>query len=146
MLKFVSMMLAVASLLAAGDGEGEGKRGCSVATLKGTYGSLITGIKPSGPPPAPLEQTIGVVIQHFDGLGHLTRTDNVLGSISGPGVNLPGTGTYSINEDCSGTMNLSIQGAPPLEVRFVVVDKGREFRAIVMSPPTVMVTAVGKKI
>jgi hypothetical protein len=145
MLKFVSMMLAVASLLAAGEGEREGK-GCSVATLNGTYGSLITGTKPSGPPPALLEQTIGVVIQHFDGLGHLTRTDNILSSISGPGVDLPGTGTYSINEDCSGTMNLSIQGAPPLVVKFVVVDKGREFRAIVQSPPTVMVTAVGKKI
>src|SRR5262245_55685840 len=124
MLKFVSIMSAVAGLLAAGEGEG---KGCSVATLKGAYGSLITGTKPSGPPPAPLEQTIGVVIQHFDGHGSLTRTDNILSSITGPGVNLPGTGTYSINEDCSGTMNLSIQGAPPLVVRFVVVDKGREF-------------------
>ena len=114
--------------------------------MKGTYGSLITGTKPSGAPPAPLEQTIGVVIQEFDGFGHLTRTDNVHSSISGQGVNLPGSGTYSINEGCSGTMNLSIQGAPPLEVQFVVADKGREFRAIVMSPPAVIVTAIGRKI
>ena len=50
MLKIVTMTLAAAGLLAAGDGEG---RRCSLASLKGTYGTILTGTKPSGPPPAP---------------------------------------------------------------------------------------------
>ena len=143
MLKLVSGMLAVAGLLAAEGGEG---RGCSPATLKGDYGFVVTGTRPSGPPPAPLEQMVGVVLRHFDGLGHLTGTENIHGSISGLVPDRQVTGTYSVNEDCSGTMNLTAPGIPPLEMRFVLVDKGKEIRAAVMSPATVMVTANGRRL
>jgi len=144
MLKIVSMMLAFAGgLLAAGEREG---RACSVATLKGTYGTIVTGTRPSGPPPAPLEQMIAVALTHFDGQGHSTGTDNIHGSISGAATDRPATGTYTINEDCSGTMTLLITGAPPLELRVVVVDKGKEFRGVVMSPASVMVTFNGRRI
>jgi hypothetical protein len=143
MLKFVSMMWAVAGLLAAGEGEG---RGCSLGSLKGNWGFVVTGTRPSGPPPAALEQMVGVVWRHFDGLGNLTGTENIHGSISGLVPDRLVTGTYSINGDCSGTMNLTAPGIPPLEMRFVLVDKGKEIRAAVMSPATVMVTANGRKI
>src|ERR1017187_7058476 len=56
MLKSVSILLAVACLLAAGKAEG---RGCSVASLKGDYGFALLGTRPSGPPPAAIEQMIG---------------------------------------------------------------------------------------
>jgi len=142
MLKIVSMMLAVAgSLLAAGEG-----RDCSVATLKGTYGTIVTGTRPSGPPPAPLEQMIAVALTHFDGQGRSTGTDNIHGSISGAATDRPATGTYTIKEDCSGTMTLLIAGAPPLELRVVVVDKGKAFHGVVMSPASVMVTFNGRRI
>lgn len=143
MLKFMGLTLAVAGLLTAGEGEG---RGCSLATLKGTFGSIVTGTRPSGPPPAPLEQMIGVVLTRFDGLGNLTSTDNIHGSISGLAPDRPVTGTYTVNEDCTGTMTRVSAGAPSLELRFVLVDKGREIRTAVMSPATVMVTSIGRKI
>jgi hypothetical protein len=143
MLKFISMMLAVAGLLAVGEGQG---RGCSVQSLNGTYGTILTGTKPSGPPPAPLEQLIGVALTTFDGQGHSTGIDNTHGAISGVTTDRPGTGTYTINEDCSGTAILLNTGAPPLELRIVVVDNGKEFRGVVVSPATVMVTFNGRKI
>ena len=143
MLKIVTVMLAVAGLLAAGDGEG---RRCSLASLKGTYGTILTGTKPSGPPPAPLEQLIGVALNTFDGEGHSTGIDNIHSAISGGIPDRPGTGTYTINEDCSGTATLLNAGSPPLEMRFVVVDGGKEFRGIIVSPATVMVTFNARKI
>jgi len=143
MLKLVSLMLAVAGLLAAGEKEG---RGCSAATLNGDYGFAVTGTRPSGPPPAPLEQMIGVVLRNFDGHGYLTGTENIHGSISGLVPDRQVTGTYSVNEDCSGTMNLTAPGIPPLELRFVIENNGKEIQAAVMFPPTVMVTANGRKL
>jgi hypothetical protein len=141
---FVSIMIAAVSPLAAADGEG---RGCSNATLKGNYGFIITGTSPSGPPPAPLQQIIGVSIAHFDGAGNFTQTDNLHGSITGfAAPDRPGTGTYSIKEDCTGVEMLFNPGQPPLELRFVVVDKGKEVRVAVMSPATVMVTSIGRKL
>jgi len=140
---FVSMMIAAVSPLAAADGEG---RGCSNATLKGEYGFILTGTKPSGPPPAPLEQMIGLALTRFDGAGNSTGTDNIHSSISGLAPDRPGTGTYSIKEDCTGVFTLLNVGAPPLEGRLVVVDKGKEVRTVTTSPATVMVTGIGRKL
>ena len=142
MMKLVSMMVAVAGLLAAGEDEG---RRCNLASLKGTYGTILTGTKPSGPPPAPLEQLIGVALSTFDGQGHSTGIDNIHGAISGGTPDRPGTGTYTINEDCSGAATLLNAGAPPLEMRFVLVDGGKEFRGVIVSP-AVMVTFSGRKL
>jgi hypothetical protein len=143
MMRTLSMMLAVAGLLAAQEGVGNG---CSLLSLKGTYGTILTGTKPSGPPPAPLEQMIGVALTTFDGRGHSTAIDNIHGLISGVTMDRPGTGTYTINEDCSGTAILLNAGAPPLGLRFVVLDNGKEFRGIVVSPASVMVTFLGRRI
>jgi hypothetical protein len=131
--------------LAAAEGNGEGK-GCSNATLKGRYGFVISGTKPSGPPPAPLENMIGTAVTTFDGHGNLTQIDNIHSSISPLILDRPGTGTYSIRDDCSGTMALNNPGSPTLEARIVVVDKGREVRVVVMAPATVMVTSNGRKL
>jgi hypothetical protein len=43
-------------------------------------------------------------------------------------------------------MTLLITGAPPLELRVVVVDKGKELRGVVMSPASVIVTFNGRRI
>ena len=140
---FVSMMIAAIIPLAAADGE---SRGCSNATLKGNYGFILTGTSASGPPPAPLQQVIGVGMAHFDGAGNFTQTDNIHGSVNGfMAPDRPGMGTYSVNEDCTGVSTLLIQGQAPVERRFVVVDKGRELRTIVTSPATTMVTATARK-
>jgi hypothetical protein len=140
---FVTIMVGAVTLAAA-DGEG---RGCSNATLKGHCGFILSGTKPSGPPPAPLEQMIGLSITYFDGTGGATQTDNIHGSMTGlVAPDRPGTGSYSINPDCTGTGLLLNAGTPPLEVRYVIVNNGKEVLVAVMSPANVMVSGTGKKL
>jgi hypothetical protein len=45
----------------------------------------------------------------------------------------PGTGTYTVNPDCTGKATISIPSSPfpPFVVYFVVVDHGREIRQVV---------------
>ncbi|MBM3784536.1 MAG: hypothetical protein FJW30_09275 [Acidobacteria bacterium] len=89
---------------------------------------------------------IGIAITTFDGHGNLTQVDNIHGGTSGLNPDRPSTGTYTLKDDCTGTMTLINQGAPPLELRIVVVDRGREVRTAVMSPAAVMVTSNGRKL
>jgi hypothetical protein len=84
---------------------------------------------------------------HFDGNGNLTQTDNIKGSISGfTSPDRMGSGTYTVNADCSGTMTLSSLGSPTLTLQIVVVDNGNEVRTAVIAPPPVMVTSNGRKV
>lgn len=95
--------------------------------------------------PGEIQQVIGVVIQIFDGNGNFTQTDNVKGSLSGITPDRPGSGTYNVNADCTGVYTIGIPGTPPLVTRFVIVDGGAGFKAVVVSPQPVMVTAHGRK-
>ena len=125
-------------------------RGCSEATLRGSYGIQIQGTRPALPP-APagtIESVIGVIIRDYDGQGQFTQVNNEKGSVSGLGpVDRQGFGTYQVNEDCTGSHELHIPGVPnPVTDRFVIVDHGREVRHFVVSPAPVMVTGVSQKI
>jgi hypothetical protein len=126
------------------------RRGCSVATLRGAYGIQIQGTRPALPP-APagtVESVIGVILRHYDGDGQFTQVNNEKGSVGGNGpVDREGSGTYQVNEDCTGSHELHIPGvANPVTDRFVIVDRGREVRHFVVSPASVMVTGVSQKI
>jgi hypothetical protein len=111
---------------------------CTNATLQGDFGFTITGTRPSSPG-GPVETIVGVAMTHFDGNGNLTQTDNIHGSISGaPNPDRPGTGTYSIKSDCTGTMTLSSVGSPTLTLAIVVVDDGNEVRTAVTDPTAIV--------
>jgi len=119
---------------------------CSNATLRGDYGFTVSGTRPSAPG-GPIETIAGVALTNFDGNGNLTQTDNIHGSLSGfPTPDRAGTGTYSVNADCTGTMTLINTGAPPLTLRIVVVDNGNEVRTVVVAPLAVMVTSNGRRV
>jgi hypothetical protein len=113
-------------------------RHCSNATLRGNYGFTISGTRPTGPPPAPLETFVGLAIANYDGQGNLTQTYGTShGSINGDSLTDLGSGTYSINEDCSGTMVLNLTGRIPavsLNLWIVVVDGGDQVNLVVMTP------------
>lgn len=133
---------------AGGPEDDEGRR-CSEATLRGRYGIQIQGTRPAAPP-APagsIESVIGVIVRHYDGQGQFTQVNNEKGSIGGLGpVDREGFGTYSVNEDCTGSHVLQIPGVPfPITDRFVIVAQGREVRSFVVSPASVMVTGVSKR-
>ncbi len=131
---------------------------CTNSTLEGDFGFTVTGTRPSAPVPgAPVEAIVGVAMTHFDGNGNLTQTDNIHGSINGfPAPDRKGTGTYTINSDCTGTMTLENTGSPTLTLRIVVVDDGNEVRTAVVDPtanvrpatpsPQVMVTSIGRRV
>jgi hypothetical protein len=109
----------------------EGKS-CSNQTLHGAYGFTIEGLLNI---PGPGTQVRGVVLQTYDGNGHITQVDHVV--IDGtppPEAWRPATGTYSVNADCTGTATINLPSSspqPPLVVYFVVVNNGKEIRQVV---------------
>lgn len=119
---------------------------CDNSTVRGAYGIQISGTRPS-PPNGPIETVIGVVVRVFDGAGNYTQTDNVKGSISGwAAPDRQGTGTYTVNPDCSLTMTLHNPGVPfPIVERAVIVNGGAEFRTITVEPAALMITAIGTR-
>lgn len=118
--------------------DGAGCRKCTLSSLKGCYGYSYTGgVQGFGSIAA-----VGPI--NFDGEGNTSATYSVnLG-----GANFQGsfTGTYTVNEDCTGTITINL---PLLGIssngRFVVVDGGKE--APFMGTDTgVTVTGIAKKL
>lgn len=118
---------------------------CTNETLKGIYGFTLTGLRPTGPG-APQVAVVGTALTTFHGDGTLDQFDNI--NVNSPAVplqpNRPGTGTYNLERDCSGTMTLTA-GGMTLSLSIVVVDFGREVRTAVVTP-NVIVTSNGRKI
>jgi hypothetical protein len=82
-----------------------------------------------------------VTTSDFDGKGNLTGTEHVV--VNGTSFN-PGwdtnSGTYSVNPDCTGTAVVNTPNSPaPLNLNFVIVDDGREFRQVLNSDALVTV-------
>ena len=121
-------------------------QGCSDATLTGTYGVQMQGTNPV--PPAlggGTQSVIGVVIRTYDGMGTFTQIDNIKGSVTGITPDRPGSGTYQVNADCSGSAQFEPAPGTTLTEKFVVVEGGAQIWSIVTSPAAVMVTSVQKK-
>lgn len=109
---------------------------CSNRTLRGDYGFSIDGTILAGTPNAFLLR--GVAMTHFDGRGNLRQVDFTTRN----GVPLApdwrsAVGTYDINADCTGTAQIIPgDGSPTLNLRLVVVDRGREVRTTVVGNAT----------
>jgi hypothetical protein len=114
---------------------------CTLRSLKGCYGSTITGNLVGGPMAGPVA---GIVLQNFDGEGALTQIDTV--SINGNTIaqGRHSTGTYTVNPDCTGSATLNFPDQPPLQLNFVLVDHRREIRSVVTNPGLTS-TSVGRK-
>jgi hypothetical protein len=112
--------------------------GCSNSSLRGNYGFQIRGtIVGFGP-------IVGVALLTFDGGGNFTQTDNV--SVNGfPSmVNRPGSGTYSVNADCTGTQTLN-SGGQVVHTTFVIAANGNEVFDEV-TDPNLVITGIGKRV
>jgi len=125
-----ALLMIVGGLLASAtpataDSEDEA---CSNRTLRGDYGSAIEGeILGFGP-------VRGVVMTHFDGKGNFTQVDHVVVNGTPPALAwTPGSGTYSVNPDCTGAAQIIIPGSPfsPVNLHFVVVKQGKEIHQVV---------------
>ena len=109
---------------------------CSNRTLMGDYGFSIDGTILAGTPNAFLLR--GVAMTSFDGDGNLRQVDFTTrnGVPFAPDWR-PAVGTYEINADCTGLAQIIPgDGSPALNLRLVVVDRGREVRTVVVGNAT----------
>jgi len=126
----ITKTLAIAALTALGLGiapmaKAESK-GCSNATLKGTYAHTASGFELA--PPAIAGPVAGVGTGTFDGNGNVTTI-----SLNGNIVSAKATGIYTVNPDCTGTYTI-----PATRLTFVIIDSGNEIRAICIDPGVVL--------
>jgi hypothetical protein len=131
------------SLWAANDNAGDKEKHCSNRTLNGSYGFTVKGLLgiPGGG-----TQIRGIILQEYDGSGHLTQVEHVVVDGAPPSEEwTPGSGTYTMNPDCTGTATITIpsSGAPPLVVFFVVTKHGRMVREVSNGNA---ITATGEKV
>src|SRR5438477_6911508 len=105
---------------------------CSNTTIRGSYAFTIHGtiFLPNG-------STLlvdGIAKETFDGEGGVTQVDAVAtnGNLA-PGWR-PGTGTYSLNADCTGTQTISVPGMPDLHLQIVVAQSGNKIHQVVIDP------------
>ena len=108
-------------------------RDCSNSTIRGSYAFTIHGtlFLPDG-------STLvidGIDKVTFDGKGNFTQVDAVAtnGKLDAPGWR-PGTGTYSVNPDCTGTQTIVVPGLPDLHLQFIVAQSGNTIHQIVIDP------------
>ena len=88
--------------------------GCSLATLNGAYGLVLTGeVLSQGP-------IVAVGVSTFDGKGHFVADQTL--NLNGNVFQEPITGTYTVNRNCTG--NADVVGAGPHS--FVIVDGGKQ--------------------
>lgn len=118
-----------------------GQARCSNRTLAGEYGLTIEGVILQGVQ-IPLR---GVVLQRYDGRGNITQVDHVVTNGVPPAQEwTPGTGTYTVNADCTGVGVLYSASSPyPLNFHFVVMHEGKEIRQVVDGNAVI---ATGRKI
>ena len=97
---------------------------CSNRTLHGSYALSIDGTIIAGPNRLLLR---GLAMRQFDGRGNLSQVDftTINGAPAGTDWR-SGWGTYELNSDCTGTMEIiQSDGSPTLRLRLVVADHGR---------------------
>jgi hypothetical protein len=103
---------------------------CSNLTLRGNYGGSFDGQISTGAGTVLLR---GLVLTQFDGAGNLQQLDFVTANGAPPpgGQWTPSQGTYQIAPDCTGVAEIVQPTGNILRQRWIVVNRGRETRAVV---------------
>ncbi len=106
--------------------------GCSLASLKGTYGFTSTGLSANGTHGTAQFPADAVGVVTFDGAGN--ASGSFTASFNGKAnPETPYTGTYTVNSDCSGVL-ASTSGAD--NFAFVIVSGGADVLLTDVSPGT----------
>jgi hypothetical protein len=111
---------------------------CSTHTTEGKYLVICDGYLPPGPG-APAVPAKGLVVVTGDKNGNFTGGGKV--NVGGFILDQTVTGTEQINSDCTGTITytqtINGQPAPPLDIQFVVSERGDRIDGLVVDPGTV---------
>lgn len=129
MLKQASLAIALAvSLMSANPASAQS---CSNATLHGSYAFTIHGSILVGPAAGIVD---GIALSVFDGAGNMQQVDTISHNGIVAQVWRPGTATYTVNPDCTGTMTLMPAGSPALDLAFVIAEHGKQIHNVVLNP------------
>jgi hypothetical protein len=133
-----SLLLAGAALIgsrAHAEGSRSERETCSNGTLRGRYAFNVDGTILAGPNRLLLR---GVAMTDFDGQGNLTQVDfTTINGVPTAADWRPAEGSYRLNPDCTGTMEIvQSDGSAPLHLWMVVGDKGRTIHNVVVGNPT----------
>lgn len=109
-------------------------KGCSNATLKGTFAHIGSGFTTA--PPEMAGPLAGVGTDTFDGNGNITGTATL--SLNGNIVSAGETGTYKVNPDCTGAYTVQFSVGGTTRANFVIADSGNEIHAVCTDAGTVL--------
>jgi len=99
--------------------------GCTAATLTGSYGSVSFGFNTNRPPRGIYYPTDNLGVVRFDGTGNFsTSWTNVSNGEVSRG--LTGSGSYTVNSDCTGSAAFTSGDAAGFTFDFVIVSSGAE--------------------
>jgi hypothetical protein len=116
---------------------------CSAGTIAGDYAYTIEGTLLISPTfTLPIH---GISLGHYDGKGNKTQLDHVVVNGQEPQDEwISGSGTYTVNENCTGSQEVFIDGNPnPIRSHFIIANGGREIREVIDANA---VTAVGVRV
>ncbi|HSR67053.1 MAG TPA: hypothetical protein VLU25_03865 [Acidobacteriota bacterium] len=122
-----------------------GPKFCSEHMLRGSYGTNITGVflEPTSDPQVLVSKPLASVgILTFDGLGTVWGTDT--NSFNGTVQVFSVTGSFFINDDCTGSLLVNLGGFV-ISNDIVVLDRGREV-FLIQTTPGAVVTGVLKRL
>jgi len=116
---------------------------CSARTIAGDYAYTIEGTLLISP--AVTLPIHGISLGHYDGKGNKTQLDHVVVNGQEPQEEwISGSGTYTVNENCTGSQEVFIDGDPnPIRSHFIIANGGREIREVIDANA---VTAIGARI
>ena len=116
---------------------------CTNSIIRGTYAFTLHGqiLLPDGSSLL----IDGIAKQTFDGNGNMTQVDAVAtnGNMA-PGWRA-GTGTYTVNADCTGTQTIVVPGLSDLHLQFIVAQSGNKIHQVV-TDAGVATTAEGERL
>jgi hypothetical protein len=140
----IAKIFTIAAALALGiapTAKAQVNKGCSNATMTGTFAYTVTGSFVAAP--APLGPYAEAGAQTFDGNGGTTAAgmSNTNGSVAPSS----GTGAYTVNSDCTGTFTIDIAPGITAHYFFVISDSGAEYQAVCLDPVAV-ITRSGRRL
>ncbi|HEY6342960.1 MAG TPA: hypothetical protein VIY49_15820 [Bryobacteraceae bacterium] len=140
-----TLTLAAVSVLAGSvepPAKGADNKGCSNASLSGTFADKDTGFVYLSPNAAPVPFA-GVNAITFDGNGNMTAIG--FGTVGGMGGSQTEKGTYQVNSNCTGTYTVTVNpGALTVHAFFVLDDSLNELQIIVTDPGNV-ITCIARR-
>jgi hypothetical protein len=137
----VALVIVLLALTGSHQASAQDDQSCSDASLQGAYGFQISGSVPG------MVAIGGVARLVFDGQGNFTQADDLQILVSGQApvviLNRPGSGTYTIKSDCTGTETLNA-GGQVHHSKLVLVNHGKKIFDM-SSDPGVVITGVGER-